>query len=279
VKGGLHDFVVVATSAEGTARLPLELTVEERVPPALSFEIELPIIRGRPTSIFRYNVKLRNEGGESITANLLTDAPAGFKVTLELGISEVTSVPLDAGEYKTLSIKVEPLMTSMDAGTYPINVLAYTADAEARLTVFADVTGEPGLAVTTPNNRLSAEAYAGRVTPVKVLLRNTGTASAIGIKMRSSEPEGWSVEFEPPEIAELEPGTEVELTAMISPPNTALTGDYMVTVRADPEDGVNKQAELRITVLTSTLWGVVGIALIAVAVGVVGLAVLRFGRR
>ncbi len=38
-------------------------------------------------------------------------------------------------------------------------------------------------------------------------------------------------------------------------------------------------AEFRITVRTSTLWGVAGIALIALAVGVVGLAVVRFGRR
>jgi uncharacterized membrane protein len=32
-------------------------------------------------------------------------------------------------------------------------------------------------------------------------------------------------------------------------------------------------------VVTSTLWGIAGIALIAVAVGVVGIAVVRFGRR
>jgi len=50
-------------------------------------------------------------------------------------------------------------------------------------------------------------------------------------------------------------------------------------VRARPEQGSTESVDLRITVLTSTLWGVVGIVLIAVAVGVVGLAVMRFGRR
>jgi uncharacterized membrane protein len=53
----------------------------------------------------------------------------------------------------------------------------------------------------------------------------------------------------------------------------------MVTVSARPEDGNSESADFRITVLTSTLWGVAGVALIAVAVVVVGLAVARFGRR
>jgi uncharacterized membrane protein len=53
----------------------------------------------------------------------------------------------------------------------------------------------------------------------------------------------------------------------------------MLTVRARPQDSGYESADFRITVLTSTLWGVVGILLIAVAVAVVGWAVMRFGRR
>ncbi len=53
----------------------------------------------------------------------------------------------------------------------------------------------------------------------------------------------------------------------------------MVNVSAKPETGPSKAVDFRITVLTSTLWGLVGVALIAVAVAVVGLAVVRFGRR
>jgi uncharacterized membrane protein len=53
----------------------------------------------------------------------------------------------------------------------------------------------------------------------------------------------------------------------------------MVTVRAKPAQGATEIAEFRITVKTSTLWGIVGVGLIAVAVAVVGFAVMRFGRR
>jgi uncharacterized membrane protein len=53
----------------------------------------------------------------------------------------------------------------------------------------------------------------------------------------------------------------------------------MATFRAKPINGVNETAEFRITVKTSTLWGIVGIAVIAIAVSVVAIAVMRFGRR
>jgi len=53
----------------------------------------------------------------------------------------------------------------------------------------------------------------------------------------------------------------------------------MVTLRANADDGASDSVEIRMTVVTSTLWGVVGVALIAVALGVVMLAVSRFGRR
>ena len=107
----------------------------------------------------------------------------------------------------------------------------------------------------------------------------TGSAPARRVKMSASQPSGWSVTFEPEKIGEVPAGEQVEVTANLRPAEKALAGDYMVTVRAQPEGSSNKSAELRITVLTSTLWGIVGVGLIAVAVGVVGLAVLRFGRR
>ncbi len=112
-----------------------------------------------------------------------------------------------------------------------------------------------------------------------MIVRNTGTAPARAIEMSASEPAGWTVAFDPQLIGEIPAGEQVEVTAQIRPGDKALNGDYIVTVRAKPEGSTTKSAEFRITVLTSTLWGVVGVALIAVAVGVVALAVLRFGRR
>jgi uncharacterized membrane protein len=66
---------------------------------------------------------------------------------------------------------------------------------------------------------------------------------------------------------------------MIKPAEKAVAGDYEITVRARPEAGSSESTDFRITVRTSTVWGIVGVAIIAVAVFIVGLAVTRFGRR
>jgi len=278
IEGGTHRFVVLARGETETARLPLELTVQERVPPRLSFEVDLPTITGKPSTTFRYNVKLKNEGDEDITVNLLAEAPRGFSVTITTGGKEVTTLPLEANQTKTLSVEAKPFL-EMPAGPYSFTVRAEGSSTEAETTLVAEVVGEASLSVTAPDGRLSGEAYAGKETPLKVIVRNTGSAPARGIKMSSTEPSGWEVTFEPEQIGEIPAGEQVEVTAKIKPAEKALTGDYMVTVRARPEGSSTESADFRITVLTSTLWGLVGVALIAVAVGVVALAVLRFGRR
>jgi uncharacterized membrane protein len=87
------------------------------------------------------------------------------------------------------------------------------------------------------------------------------------------------VEFVPATIAELAAGQEAQVTASLRPADQAIAGDYVVGFTAKPAEGRSASSDFRVTVMTSTLWGIVGIALIAVAVGVVGLAVARFGRR
>jgi uncharacterized membrane protein len=52
----------------------------------------------------------------------------------------------------------------------------------------------------------------------------------------------------------------------------------MVTMRAN-SDGASESSEFRVTVETSTMWGIVGLAVIAASVVVLSLAVMRFGRR
>lgn len=278
VAGGTYRFVVIARGEGVEAELPLELNIKEKLPPKLEFEVKLPTLRGASNTSFRYDVTLKNEGDEDLTVNLEAEAPSGFLVSFKLAGKEVSNLPLKANSSERLDIEVKPFV-EMPAGQYEITVRAKGAEAEASLILTAELTGQPELSVTTPDGRLSGQAYIGRETPLKIVIQNKGTAPAHGVELSASEPSGWSVEFEPKEIAEISAGMQVEVTAKIRPSDKAVAGDYMVTISARPEGGTSKSAEFRITVLTSTLWGVVGIAIIAVAVIVVGLAVVRFGRR
>jgi uncharacterized membrane protein len=278
VAAGVYSLAVVARSEDEEVELPLELTVKDKLPPSLGLDVELPTLRGTPSTTFRYNVTLKNDGDEDLTVNLVAEAPQGFQVNFQLTGQDVTSVPLAADESKRLNVEVK-LFPDTPAGTYQVNVLAQGGEAQATTTLTAEVTGQPEMSVTAPDGRLSGQAYVGQVTPLKLIVQNAGSAPARNVELTASQPAGWKVEFDPAQIAEIPSGEQVEVTANIQPAEQAIAGDYVVTVRARPEDGPNDEAQFRITVLTSTLWGMVGVGLIAVAVAVVGLAVVRFGRR
>jgi uncharacterized membrane protein len=279
LSSGSFSFQVVAESSGVTASFPLEVVFKEKLPPKLSMEVELPTLKGTSTSTFRYDVTVKNEGDEDITVNLSAEAPKGFTVSFKSIGKDVSSIPIKAKSSERLTVEVEPF-AELPAGSYSINLRAEGHEAVATATVVAEITGQPRLSITTPDGRLSGQAYAGRESPIKIIIRNTGSAPAYGVRLSASEPSGWSVKFEPKEeIAEIPAGNQVEVTAKVRPGEKAVAGDYMLTITAVPKEGSSASADFRITVLTSTLWGVVGIGIIAVAVLVVAIAVMRFGRR
>lgn len=278
LKAGAYQFLVVATGSEGKAEMPLELTIKEKVPSKLTVQIDLPTLKGTPTTTFRFDTSLNNEGAEDMTVNLSGAAPQGFTLNFKLGAQDVTDFPLNAGETKRISIELQPY-GEISAGSYPFTVHAQSATTQASIDLVAEVSGQPSLSVTAPDGRLSGQATAGRETSLKVVIQNTGSAPARQVELSATAPTGWKVDFDTKSIEEIPAGQQVEATAKILPADKAVAGDYVVSFRAAPAEGGSKSADFRITVTTSTLWGIVGIALIAVAVGVVAMAVMRFGRR
>lgn len=279
VQAGTYRFIVRAVGQGAQSELPIELTVEAQLPPQLAFETELPTRRGSPTATFRYSVTLTNKGEQETTVNLEADAPEGFQVTFKLrfGSEEVASFPIKAGESKSLDIEVRPPKQAQ-AGEYPFTVRALGGQAQAALALQAIITGQAELSVTTPDGRLSAQATAGQENTIKLKIENRGTAPARDVELSSFPPVDWTVEFEPKTIPEIAPDNFAEVTAKVKPSDKTVAGDYMLSITARSE-GISDSAEFRITVVTSTLWGIVGIGIIVIALGAVGWAVSRFGRR
>jgi uncharacterized repeat protein (TIGR01451 family) len=277
-KSGTYTFTVLAQSDAGKAELPITLNVQEKVPASLSLTTDLPTIKGSPSTTFRYSTTLKNDGDQELTVNLAADTPSGFLPKFMLSGQEVTSFPLGANQSKTISVELSPL-SDVPAGEYPFTVYANAGELQANLDLTAEVAGQYTLSIAGPDGRLSGSANAGKETTFQVVVNNTGTASAQGVEMSATAPSGWTVSFDPKVIDEIPAGNQIEVTAHLTPADKAVAGDYIVTVKAQPVDGTAKSADFRITVTTSTLWGIAGIALIAVAVGVVAMAVTRFGRR
>jgi uncharacterized membrane protein len=111
-----------------------------------------------------------------------------------------------------------------------------------------------------------------------LIVANTGTAPADEIEVTASAPSGWKITFEPKKIDRIAPGETKEVQALVTPPEKAIAGDYAPTFNVASR-GETASQQFRITVATSTIWGIVGAGIIAIALLIMVGAVARFGRR
>ncbi len=277
VRAGDYRFQILATGQNASATLPITLTLGNVLPRRLSLEAELPVLRGSPTSSFRYRLTLRNDSDQEMLVNFDAQLPRGFRMTFTTVGQEVASLPIKGGESKEVSGEVS-LPPRASAGTYPITVRAVGGGTTTELQLSLEITGRPELSVASPDERLSGRAYAGRSTPLKLVIKNNGSAPARNVTLTASPPSGWEAKFTPERIDEVAANGNAQVTVDLRPSAKALTGDYMVTFTASSGDA-SSSADFRITVLTSWYWGLVGVLLVAVALGVVTFAVNRYGRR
>jgi uncharacterized membrane protein len=71
----------------------------------------------------------------------------------------------------------------------------------------------------------------------------------------------------------------VTVTAHITPTTDAIAGDYTISFRATSTESDNKSADIRFTVEASIVGALIGIALIAAAIGGLFWVFRRYGRR
>ena len=96
--------------------------------------------------------------------------------------------------------------------------------------------------------------------------------------LSSTPPGDWKIDIEPRQIPLLAPGQKIPVQAVITPSAKAIAGDYMATLRAN-SGSESASADFRLSVTTSTLWGLAGLVVIAIALLLSVGAVARFGRR
>jgi len=272
----------LTVKAEGQgvdATLPLNVALAKELPAKLSVTSKLPSLRGSPKSNFEYTLTIKNDSGRNVVASFAADAPTNFETsfTEAYGTQELSSIPIEAGQSKDIKLKVRPPST-IDAGHFPVKVTVNAEDASAKVELALDVVGQPQLTVSGRDGLLSARAVAAQQSSIPVVVTNTGSAPAENIELASTAPTGWKVTFSPATIERLVPGKDAEVQALVTPGDKSLAGDYMTTIRATSR-GESASGQFRITVATSTVWGMVGAGVIGVALLLMLGAVARFGRR
>jgi uncharacterized membrane protein len=280
VSAGQYAFRLAAVGTDHRAELPLTLHLAKTLPDWLSITASLPTLKGAATTQFSYDAKVANKSSHDVLVNFSASAPPGFDVAFkpQYGSQEVTGLMIKAGETKDVTITVSP-PNDATAGAYDVGVQARSGDTHAALRVHMVVTGNPSLALTTPSGDLAGSAQIGKSDAVTLLVSNTGSAPARNVSFSADSPSHWKVSFDPKRLAMLAPNQNAKITADIVPSARSLAGDYMVTFDANDSGTGDTSANYRVTVMTSTLWGVIGVAIAALAVLVVGFAVMRYGRR
>ena len=259
--------------------LPIGVSLAKELPAKLSVESKLPALRGSAKSSFEYQLTIKNDSGRNLVASFSAVAPRNFEIsfTEAYGSQELSSIPIEAGQSKDIKLKVRPPST-IDAGQYPVGVTVKAEDASAKTEVTLDIAGQPQLQVSGRDGLLSAKATAAQQTSVPIIITNTGSAPTDNIALSASAPSGWKVAFEPSTIERLAPGKDVEVQALITPGDRSLAGDYQATIRATSR-GETASSQFRVTVTTSTVWGMAGAGVIGVAVLLMVGAIARYGRR
>src|SRR6266851_4144134 len=277
---GDYQFTVEAKNAQYGNKLPITVTIGEEVPAKLKLATNFPALRGTATTSFKYKVSATNDSGRDATINFSGDAPKNFQMgfTEAYGSQQLTSIPIEAGKSKDVEAALT-IPRDTPAGDYKLVLHAKTEAASADLPVSLTIVGQPRLAISGEGGRLSGEAYAGQSSQLTVVLRNDGSEAARDVELNATTPEGWKSSFDPKQVPQVAPGATQDVKVTLTPSERAIAGDYQTTIRASAAGGLSESANFRITVLTSTLWGAVGIGVIAVALLVVVFAVARFGRR
>jgi len=276
---GTQTLTVSAAGGTTKLDLPIAVTLAKDLPAKLSVTPQLPELRGTSKSSFEYTLAIKNDSGKKLTVSLGVQAPKNFDAsfTEEYGTQEVNAVPIDAGQSKNVKLKVTPPNTAA-AGSYKVTARVSSEDTSATADLGLAITGQPRLSISGREGLVSTRASAGKQTPVPVVITNTGTAPADDVELSGSAPSGWKVEFNPKSVDHIAPNANKEVQALITPTDKAIAGDYVTTISASAR-GESASTDFRVTVTTSTMWGIAGVGIIGIALLVMVGAVARFGRR
>jgi uncharacterized membrane protein len=275
---GATTLTVVAQGGGDTARLDVDLTVAEEAGGSVTLEPDYPALMGRADQEFQFNLTLANDTSQQLTFGLEAQGPQGWDVSIQpSGETRAASVTVDARGSQRLEVRTTPPVQTA-AGTYPIAVAVTAGDFSGTTELAIEVTGSVQMRLTTPDERLNTTANAGAVRDFEVLIINDGTSPLSAVQLSGSGPSEWVIDFEPAMIEQIAPGESASAVAHITPSGNAIAGDYAIAITADTE-AASELLDIRVTVETAPIWGLVGILLIAAALGGLAWIFRRYGRR
>jgi len=269
----------VDSPSQGTTYLPLTAEVKEVTYKENELTVDYPDLSGDTKTSFSYRLNIANNGLEDVSYSLDSQLPTGWQASFipSGSADKVASILVEAGSNKDVTMKLTiPEFTA--EGNYPITFNAKSNSEVLTKDLSVKITGLYELKLTTPTGKLSDQLVAGQEKQIKLQLENTGGSEIKNIELSSWEPKGWETRFDEKVIDSLLPGQTKEVIAYVKADEKAISGDYAMSVSCKTPE-INEKLDFRMTVLTSKLWGAVGLGIIAAFVlGIYGV-IKKYGRR
>jgi uncharacterized membrane protein len=199
----------------------------------------------------------------------------------QFGDTVISSIALKENATETLSVEIDSPV-SAEAGEHPLTVRARAGAFEATTNLKVTLKGTTDLKVgTLSGGTLNTTVTAGKKSVVDFAVGNAGTAPIRNLSFVTKKPaDAWTIDFKPEKIDALNPGEVREVKIEIQPPPRTIAGDYLVTFNpSSPDMPSPKPVDFRVTVLTRTLWGLMGAGVVAFVILGLGIVFFRLGRR
>lgn len=275
---GTTTLTVTGTSGGGASTLEVDLNVAQAAGGTASITSDFPSLRGTADQTFTFSLQLANDTPQQLTFALQAQGPPGWEVTVEpTGQTTAASVAVDARGSQGLTLTAVPPV-DVAAGSYELQVDATSGSQSAAAQLSVDVTGSIQMALTTPDERLNTTANAGSAQDFQIVVQNTGSSPLEAVQLTGTGPTDWTITFDPAIVDAVAPLEATTATARITPSPDAIAGDYVVTLQGASGD-TTESIEIRVTVETPPIWGIVGALLIIGTLGAMFWVFRRYGRR
>ena len=273
-----------------TEKIEIRVTVR-RLERAETIEVRAihPSVEAIAGNDFVFEIEFRYVGdmlGDPKSFDLVPTAPQGWEVYFTPQFEKekhISAIDLKPGGVaftdKTRMVARAPFWPLPEPGDYTILVDVVSEDMKDTLEVTAVITAAYNLLLVPAGERYDTKAKAGRDNYFSLNVGNLGTAPIDKITFTSEKPAGWSVEFTPDQVDSLEALGTQTVDINIKPPPETIAGDYMISVRASGVQRTSQKIDIRVTVETPTIWGWVGVAIIAIVVMGLVVIFMRFSRR
>jgi uncharacterized membrane protein len=252
---------------------------------SVSFTTDVPDKKGRSDEAQTFNLTLHNDTPQQLTFTLNAQGGPGtedWKIeAVPSGQAQAASFTVDAGATQGVTVTVTP-GTGAASNKYPIVVDAVSGSQTAEQQLTVEITGNVTLGLGAQEGKpLSTTANAGSGSEYTLVVSNTGTSPATNVTVTGSGPTNWKITFDGQasfKLDSLAAGATQNVVATITPTSEAIAGDYVVTFNGASAES-SKSVDVRVTVETSPLWGIVSIAIIVLVIAGLLYVFQRYGRR